>query len=805
MKIRKIKNPPLLQADRGWKRMFLPIVFALWGCSPSANQDTVAESISGFDHEGHLSLISDEASPDQSLKILESYIGRNPDEKFLFEDIKSILLAQTEGTNANSSESKQKALELWTQAMSIRTSKEFSKIAFEGWLEAYAKVTQKILEPSIMTQLILAETQQGKISTYMRERNLNTHKKLLPILKKVIPQWLSTSESTESLKAPQGIPQSDPLLIETAKSNCQSQSLDISSWSNWSNSLEIPVRDYFNALTTQCHKKNTDIIDAFSALAQRLKRNPSTQPFALETLSRLAAMQRTSGLRREAAMTYVDLIEVWETPTIAPASIGLSGLEYYKKKINDLLWAARYRAMISDYEKAKIYAQKAIAESQLALVSLKSLTPAERTVLEDLKAESYHTLASRIAVEKRQWESAASLNLMGLESPHISGEWRFRMLWLAGLYEYIGGNFAKSRSHWEKCLNGPIEPAQTPMTLFWLSMAEQQLHRVDESREYLNQLLIKFPLSYYSTIAPIVAKLKSSEDIQSQLLSIFGNPDESRKLILSKRWLSVSQPRELLSRNSKVVTAMRRAEGINKLRNKFLMERAATEFESVLKQVIDEGALTPTEEEAALIYSARLFFASEKFLSTIGITHKIALKNPKFWQKWPEHVHVFFPKPFIEYYIESGREFMIEPETLLAISRQESGFTTSIESHAGALGLMQLMRPTAKKYASLINIGTSNIDDLLSEPKNNIKIGAKYLAELTNRYNDYIPAIFAGYNAGENAVDLWMKSRAHSDPLIFIELVPFGETKDYVKNVWRNKAVYSFLNRPKIPYKVSSN
>jgi soluble lytic murein transglycosylase-like protein/TolA-binding protein len=768
---------------------------AFFACSPSVTREKLEEPLSEGGEDGYLNIISEELSPEESLKRLELYLSENPNERHIFEDIKALLLAEIASNESQESETTNKKLNLWSQAMSSETSLEFSKIAFEGWLRAYAESTKKILEPSIMTQLILAETQQGKKSIYMREKKLTSHKRLLPVLRKNIPNWLSSSISAEALIAPNGIPSNDPLLIETAKMNCQVQSLDTSSWTKWSISLPRDVREYFYALVLQCQKKNNELMEKFSSLAQRLRSSTATEPFALEALSRLASMQRNAGMRREAAETYVDLIEVWDKGSIQPETLGLNHFEFYKKKINDLLWASRYRAMIADYENSKIYAQKAIADSQSALKAVKNLSISERNDLSDLKAEAYHTLASRVAVEKRQWESAASLNLMGLESSNISAEWRFRLLWLAGLYEYIAGNYAKAKFHWETCLHESIETAQTPMTLFWLGMAESKLQRQKNAQEYFNQLFQKFPLSYYSTIAPNIAKIKSPKELHSHLISVFGNPDEMRKSILSKKGLSVVQPREIIAKNSKFKQAIIRAETINKLGNKALMLTVASEFESNLKQLIEGRALTPTEEEAASVYSSRLFYVSEKFLNTIGTTHKISLKNLSFWQLWPEQIHVFFPRPYIEHYIDASREFMIDPETLLAISRQESAFTTAIESPAGALGVMQLMRQTAQKYASMMNIETGDIDSLLSEPKNNIKIGAKYLATLTEHYKSYTPAIYAGYNAGENAVDLWLKSRAHSDPLIFVELIPFGETKDYVKNVWRNKSIYLFLNQ----------
>jgi soluble lytic murein transglycosylase len=92
-----------------------------------------------------------------------------------------------------------------------------------------------------------------------------------------------------------------------------------------------------------------------------------------------------------------------------------------------------------------------------------------------------------------------------------------------------------------------------------------------------------------------------------------------------------------------------------------------------------------------------------------------------------------------------------------------------------------------------MGLSTASLEQDLKNPALNIKLGSHYLKVLSLNYKGFAPAIYAGYNAGEFAVDLWLKRRAHTDPLMFVELVPFGETKDYVKNVWRNIVVYRHL------------
>ena len=77
----------------------------------------------------------------------------------------------------------------------------------------------------------------------------------------------------------------------------------------------------------------------------------------------------------------------------------------------------------------------------------------------------------------------------------------------------------------------------------------------------------------------------------------------------------------------------------------------------------------------------------------------------------------------------------------------------------------------------------------------NIALGSRYLKQLLLRYKGFKPAIYGAYNAGEYAVDSWLLRRKHDDVLSWIEMVPFDETKEYIKNVWRNEIIYEKLEK----------
>lgn len=141
--------------------------------------------------------------------------------------------------------------------------------------------------------------------------------------------------------------------------------------------------------------------------------------------------------------------------------------------------------------------------------------------------------------------------------------------------------------------------------------------------------------------------------------------------------------------------------------------------------------------------------------------------------------------------IEQQAKASNSPQTLLfAIARQESAWETDATSSAGAMGLMQLMPRTAQETAR--KAGIRHQRDDLFQPEHNITLGSRYISELLERYdNNRVPAI-AAYNAGPHRVNSWLQQSDNQLAYdVWIEVIPFGETRRYVQNVLSYALVYS--------------
>jgi soluble lytic murein transglycosylase len=130
----------------------------------------------------------------------------------------------------------------------------------------------------------------------------------------------------------------------------------------------------------------------------------------------------------------------------------------------------------------------------------------------------------------------------------------------------------------------------------------------------------------------------------------------------------------------------------------------------------------------------------------------------------------------------------------LGIMRQESSFDIGAISSSGARGLMQLMPPTATTVARQIGAPVA-VPTLTVDAGYNMRLGTAYLAEVLNRFDGSLPLAAAAYNAGPHRVAQWLDDNGDPrtgpiDMVDWIELIPFGETRNYVQRVMENVAVY---------------
>jgi soluble lytic murein transglycosylase len=137
----------------------------------------------------------------------------------------------------------------------------------------------------------------------------------------------------------------------------------------------------------------------------------------------------------------------------------------------------------------------------------------------------------------------------------------------------------------------------------------------------------------------------------------------------------------------------------------------------------------------------------------------------------------------------------LDPLVVAALIRQESAWEARARSRAGALGLMQVMPETGRLLARGLKL-TGWRTDRLHDPATNLQLGTHYLAHTLERFEGDLGRALAAYNAGPGRVVVWAAGAAASDPDLFVEKIQFAETRDYVRVVQRNIAIYRALYGP---------
>lgn len=179
-------------------------------------------------------------------------------------------------------------------------------------------------------------------------------------------------------------------------------------------------------------------------------------------------------------------------------------------------------------------------------------------------------------------------------------------------------------------------------------------------------------------------------------------------------------------------------------------------------------------------YIAEVYYSNERRKSFVA-------SNPGWGKAFPQAFN-----KFIEKYADS---YSVPTSLMWGIMRTESFFKPYAHSNVGAIGLMQVMPLTAQKMAEQLEIKNFQVSQLF-EPETNIKVGGKYIQRLSKMFDNSIPLVAAGYNAGPHRVYTWLKNFGKIPLDEFIEHIPYNQTRGYVKKVLRSYYVYDSLYFP---------
>lgn len=295
-----------------------------------------------------------------------------------------------------------------------------------------------------------------------------------------------------------------------------------------------------------------------------------------------------------------------------------------------------------------------------------------------------------------------------------------------------------------------VEGAFVARSLYWLYRSKRAVGLNKEAATALRELRTKYPFSFHTLMA---------------LTATNRDPGEI---------LSNTEPVHL-KRSQQVPDVNTLIEQVEIL-HRFGFEQSAS-------RVLD-WAVADSEgvEPEVKIYLAELKQEQGDNLSKITLLSDVLYNHPGLISR--ETMEQYFPKVYFPVFEKHSSG--VDPYFLLAIARRESAFNPRAISSANARGLLQVMPQTRKKLGL--------VGDLL-DPNANVEIGAKYVQELLKKSNGQIYLVLAAYNAGPQRVTSWTSRYPVSDPVLFIDLIPFRETREYVASVLRNYYWYRRIHQ----------
>lgn len=208
-------------------------------------------------------------------------------------------------------------------------------------------------------------------------------------------------------------------------------------------------------------------------------------------------------------------------------------------------------------------------------------------------------------------------------------------------------------------------------------------------------------------------------------------------------------------------------------------------FSDATEEVESRASRIKTQAQA-LAFSHALVRMGE-----FGHAYSVAARHlwgRAFGAKEPDALAALYPRAWESAVVEEAKRSEVDPFLVWAIMRRESAFKPWVMSKADARGLMQVIPPTANAIAAKLSEPAPAPEDLFS-PGRNIRYGAWYLAALTKRFSHPV-LVAAAYNAGPSPTVRWVKEKGSLPLDLFVELIPFKETRAYVKQVVADLFLY---------------
>lgn len=405
---------------------------------------------------------------------------------------------------------------------------------------------------------------------------------------------------------------------------------------------------------------------------------------------------------------------------------------------------------------AEIYWGRAVWTAHRAGEARKIFIDLEKRMRGKVSLAELYWLQARMAEEERDYDTTSRFLQLALKERLQNAELRDKILWYSAWNERRRENLPLAATLLTELVAKTTADFTKVRAMFWLGKTHQEMKQEDQAKEVFANLVGLDPLGYYG----LLAHRNLDQAISFKIGNASSHIDANIPLdITMAEWLALLEEREALTT---------------------LLDLASHSYKKQAEQT-DDGWVTLFQYYAKGGLYVRLYEA----LGTLPPERRkgILESNPS----------LLFPQPWLNEVRTASLQFGVDPELIYAIMRQESAFDPRARSIADAFGLMQVLPEVAETIGLQNKIPYLGMDDLY-DPRTNVQVGAAHIRELLQRNKNQFILAVASYNASENAIRNWMKTRFRGDSLEFIEEIPYEETRTYVRLVMRNLIFYSLLN-----------
>jgi soluble lytic murein transglycosylase len=391
--------------------------------------------------------------------------------------------------------------------------------------------------------------------------------------------------------------------------------------------------------------------------------------------------------------------------------------------------------------------------------------------------------AGRVAERDGRLAEAAALWLrMPIEYP--AAEYGYRALFLAGISYYRRADYESARDAFWQAQSLAASPGERAGAYFWLGKIQMAEGDENGARATWEQATTFDPTGYYSERARdlLIGRAPFSEPAMFDV----GN-DRVAEQLEAEGWLRsvFALPSETdLSVPGSLGAESRFLRGTEFWRLG-LVEQAAAEFNSLR----EDSLADPVNSYRLAVYLSELglyrpaIMAARQVLALAGLDDAATLTAPALF------THIRFGAYYSELIVPLAQENAFHPLFVWSVVRQESFFEGFVESVAGARGLMQIMPATGADIASRMGWPAGYSEDDLYRPVINLRMGLDYLADQRTYFDGDIYAALAGYNGGPGNAAIWL-GLANDDPDLFVEVIRFDETRNYVMGIYEVFSIY---------------